>query len=188
MHLRLLETPASRQTGTSAGANATQADAQIEPAPTAIWPQRPDPSILSKSIPLFFISRDNDGFWIACESDFRIGGIFLRQRSALRFAERCSEPARCATMILSELHSLDIENHGNRLVAQLRPARRLVRRLALRIGAFARAVIARARRIGARWSRAYIEDRMLRAALEVELYRSRYKHSNKNDDDLPLVR
>ena len=28
---------------------------------------------------------------------------------------------------------------------------------------------------------------MLGAALEVELYRGRYKHSNKNDDDLPVV-
>ena len=28
---------------------------------------------------------------------------------------------------------------------------------------------------------------MLRAAIEVELYRGRYKHSNKNDDDLPIV-
>ena len=28
---------------------------------------------------------------------------------------------------------------------------------------------------------------MLNAALEVELYRGRYKHSNKNDDDLPIV-
>ncbi len=143
--------------------------------------------MLSKSIPLFFISRDTDGFWIACEADFRIGGIFLSRRSALRFAERCSGPTRCATMTLSGPHSLDIENRGNPLVARLRPRRRSVRRLGSRFRILAGAVYAAARRIGARWSRAYMEDRMLRAAMEVELYRSRYKHSNKNDDDLPIV-
>ena len=32
------------------------------------------------------------------------------------------------------------------------------------------------------------EARMQRAAIEAELYRNRYKHSSKNDDDLPVVR
>jgi hypothetical protein len=141
---------------------------------TAPWPERPAASVLSKSIPLFFISRDTDGFWIACEAGFRIG-------------ERCSGPARCATMTLSGPHSLDIENRGNRLVARLRPLRRSARRVGSRFRILAGTVYAAARRIGARWSRAYMEDRMLRAAMEVELYRSRYKHSNKNDDDLPIV-
>jgi hypothetical protein len=27
-----------------------------------------------------------------------------------------------------------------------------------------------------------------RALIEAELYRNRYKHSSKNDDDLPIVR
>jgi hypothetical protein len=146
-------------------------------APTAAWPQRPDPSVLSESIPLVFISRDSDGFWIARRAESQIGGIFFFQHSALRFAQNCGGPARCATMLLSEPHTFDIENRGNRFVAQLRPARRLLRRLALKL-----------RLISTRVSRAYIEDRMLRAALEVELYRNRYKHSNKNDDDLPIVR
>jgi hypothetical protein len=161
--------------------------APAKPTPMATWPQRPDPSILSESIPLFFISRDNDGFWIACEADFRIGGIFLSRRSALRFAQRRSEPTGCATMILEETHNLDIENRGNRFVAQLRPAKRLMRRLASKLAAVVGTAIANARVLGARWSRAYIEDRMLRAAVEVQLYRGRYKHSNKNDDDLPVV-
>jgi len=165
----------------SAAAHLTVIDAPqtvpAEPAPIMTWPQRPDPGVLSESIPLFFISRDSDGFWIACEADFRIGGVFLSQRSALRFAQRCSKPTRCATMILEEPHNLDIENRGNRFVAQLRPAVRLLKRIASKI-----------RSIGTYLSRAYIEDRLLRAALEAELYRGRYKHSNKNDDDLPIVR
>ena len=32
------------------------------------------------------------------------------------------------------------------------------------------------------------EARMHKAQIEVELYRNRYKHSSKNDDDLPIVR
>ena len=32
------------------------------------------------------------------------------------------------------------------------------------------------------------EARMQRAAIEAELYLNRYKHSSKNDDDLPIVR
>ena len=32
------------------------------------------------------------------------------------------------------------------------------------------------------------EARMHRAAIEAELYLNRYKHSSKNDDDLPIVR
>jgi hypothetical protein len=90
-------------------------------------------------------------------------------------------------MILEETHNLDIENRGNRFVAQLRPAKRLMRRLASKLAAVVGTAIANARVLGARWSRAYIEDRMLRAAVEVQLYRGRYKHSNKNDDDLPVV-
>jgi len=32
------------------------------------------------------------------------------------------------------------------------------------------------------------EARMQRAKIELELYRNRYKHTSKNDDDLPVVR
>jgi hypothetical protein len=32
------------------------------------------------------------------------------------------------------------------------------------------------------------EARMQRTAIEAELYLNRYKHSSKNDDDLPIVR
>jgi hypothetical protein len=176
MLLRLTETQIRRQTRTP-DVKAVGAVLPLKAAAPIPWPSRPPANILSKSIPLFFISRDKDGFWIACEADFRIGGIFLFQRSALRFAERYYAPTPCATMTLSERHELDIENRGNRFVAQLRPALRVLKGFASKLGALA-----------ARASRAHIEDRMLRAALEVQLYRGRYKHSNKNDDDLPIVK
>jgi hypothetical protein len=37
-------------------------------------------------------------------------------------------------------------------------------------------------------AQAVAEARMQRAVIEAELYRNRYKHSSKNDDDLPIVR
>jgi len=36
-------------------------------------------------------------------------------------------------------------------------------------------------------SDAIAESRMQRAALEAELYHGHYRHSSKNDDDLPVV-
>jgi hypothetical protein len=176
----------------SADANATPVDAPetapTELAATATWPLRPDAGALNKSIPLFFISRDSDGFWIACEADLRIGGIFLCQRSALRFARRCAGPAGCATMILSEPHDLDTENRGNRFAVQLRPVKRRLRHLGSRLNTLVGKTIVNARASGARLSHTFIEQRLHRAGIETELYRGRYQHSSKNDDDLPVVR
>ncbi len=93
-------------------------------------PPRPDPEILSEAIPLFFIGRNEDGFWVAREADGRIGGIFLRKQSALRFANRSAQPGGCATMFLSERFELDVENKGNPFVAHLAAARRIVSQLA----------------------------------------------------------
>ena len=45
---------------------------------------------------------------------------------------------------------------------------------------------------GAKWfmrtMKVISEARMQKALIEAELYRNRYKHSSKNDDDLPIVR
>jgi hypothetical protein len=43
-------------------------------------------------------------------------------------------------------------------------------------------------RFFARTMQAASEARLQQAKIEVELYRNRYKHSSKNDDDLPVVR
>jgi hypothetical protein len=107
-------------------------------------PPRPSAEILSEAIPLFFIGRNEDGFWVARESDGRIGGIFLRKRSALRFANRSAQPAGCAIMLLSERLELDVENKGNPFVAHLAPAKRIVSQLAQRTAACAAAMAKRA--------------------------------------------
>jgi hypothetical protein len=151
-------------------------------------PQRPDPSILSEAIPLFFIGRNKDGFWVARDAGGGNGGIFLLKHSALQFANTNTQPWGCATMFVEERFELDIENKGNPLVAHLGAARRLVSRLAQRLTASAGKMAAAGRMTIARLSRALAEKRIHRAAIERELFRGRYKHASKNDDDLPIVR
>lgn len=97
--------------------------------PDGSFPQRPSSRVLSESIPLFFVARNRTGFWIAREAEGRIGGVFLLKRSALRFAQKNSADARCATMFLAERFELDVENQGNPLIAWLHKA--LVRLLKL---------------------------------------------------------
>ena len=164
------------------------AGAVAGPEATAEWPQRPNPGVLSERIPLFFISRDDDGFWLARHADLPIGGLFFSQRSAINFAKGYGGATPCATMILSESHKLDTENRGNRFAAQLRPVKRLLRRLPSKLFGVVGPSIAKARSIGARTSRARVENRALRRAMKVDLYCGQYKHTNKNDDDLPMVR
>ena len=136
-------TPASRTTTENVDAAATVISLVRSAAATRL-PQRPDPSILSEAIPLFFIGRNEDGFWVAREADGRIGGIFLRKQSAVRFANRSAQPRGCATMFLSERFELDVENKGNPLVAHLAAARRLVLQLAQRTAPWAVATAKRA--------------------------------------------
>jgi hypothetical protein len=105
-------------------------------AATTELPHRPDPSILNDAIPLFYIGRNRDGFWVARDADGRVGGIFLRKQSALKFANRNAQPAGCAIMYLSEIFELDIENEGNPLAACLGPAMRVLTRLVSRLTSF----------------------------------------------------
>jgi len=53
---------------------------------------------------------------------------------------------------------------------------------------FLRKAIVASARFFARTMQAVSEARLQQAKIEVELYRNRYKHSSKNDDDLPVVR
>ena len=95
----------------------------------AEFPRRPDPTVLSETIPFFFIGRNKRGLWIVREAEGRTGGIFLLKRSALRFAARASAPIGCATMVLAERFELDVENRGDPLAAWLDKALRYVAEL-----------------------------------------------------------
>jgi hypothetical protein len=52
----------------------------------------------------------------------------------------------------------------------------------------ARKVIMQGARLFSHAAQTVSEARQHRAAIEAELYLNRYKHSSKNDDDLPIVR
>ena len=92
----------------------------------------PGPEVLNPVIPLFFIGRNNEGFWIVREAQAEAGGLFLCRQSAIRFA---SDSARlrgwegCATMFMSERFELDLENNGNILVTVVRSAKWTLARL-----------------------------------------------------------
>jgi hypothetical protein len=89
-------------------------------APT-ILPKRPDARVLNRVIPLFFIGRNKNGFWLAREARGRIGGMFFLRRSALRFVQNASAPHGCATMFLAKTFELD-RNCGNPFVGWLNAA------------------------------------------------------------------
>jgi hypothetical protein len=91
-------------------------------------PSRPDAHVFNGVIPLFFIGRNKNGFWIAREARRRSGGIFLLRRSALRFAQIASAPHGCATMFLAKTFELDTRNAGNQVVGWLDAALGLVSR------------------------------------------------------------
>ncbi|MCK1720854.1 hypothetical protein [Bradyrhizobium sp. 141] len=76
-----------------------------------------DPDVVSAAIPAFFIGRNRAGLWVAREAKGRAGGLFLFKSSAIDFAKRRSAPERCALVFPAETLELDIENHGNPLVA-----------------------------------------------------------------------
>jgi len=59
---------------------------------------------------------------------------------------------------------------------------------ALAMGSFLRKAIVSVAKAFARAFVRVSEANMQKALIETELYRNRYKHMSKNDDDLPVVR
>jgi hypothetical protein len=99
---------------------------------------RPGPDVLRETIPLVFIGRNRDGFWVARDAEGTFGGLFWRKGSALRFAKANAGPAGCAVVFPQARFELDLENHGNPLVACLGIVRRLLTRQARRLMAVTR--------------------------------------------------
>jgi hypothetical protein len=96
------------------------------PQPDAVgalrFPERPSSRILSQSIPLYFIARNKNGFWVVREAAGRCCGVFLFRRSALRFARKSSAPAGCATMLLTERFEPDVHGQANSLFGWIHSA------------------------------------------------------------------
>lgn len=59
---------------------------------------------------------------------------------------------------------------------------------ALASGNFLRKAVVSVAKVFARAIARVSEANMQKALIETELYRNRYKHASKNDDDLPVVR
>ena len=150
---------------------------QIAPLPT-----RPDDTVLSDSIPLFFIGRNENGFWIAREAAGRCGGLFLFRWSANRFARRNGLAGGGATMLVEHSIELDVPNHGSRLVELIGIAIDIVRRHAPSVTNLIETAIAQWRKLDAQI------HRRNREAIEDDLFRGEYKLSSKNDDKLPIPR
>jgi hypothetical protein len=91
-------------------------------------PSRPDDTVLSESIPLFFIGRNQSGFWVARESEGRNGGVFLFERSAARFARKQSAPGGCATMLVEHTVEFDLPHQGNSFVAPIATTMDVIKR------------------------------------------------------------
>jgi hypothetical protein len=162
---------------------------RIAPAasdPLMQFPERPNPAILSTAIPLFYVGRNKHGFWVVREAQGRSGGVFLRQRSALRFARKQSEPLGCAIMFLNEPFNLGIENQGGRLVVPLVACIEAVTRRAPVLAVFLDMAANEWRKLVAEISYAIAGERRNRAAIERELFHGEYTLSSKNDDDLPI--
>lgn len=120
----------------SSGPLASDAAPKFEHSVTSFT--RPGPDVLSETIPVVFIGRNRDGFWVARDAEGTFGGLFWRKGSALRFAKANAGPAGCAAVFPQARFELDLENHGNPLVACLGTARRLLTRQARRLMAVTR--------------------------------------------------
>ena len=124
----------------SAAPLAPAALAAFEPA--AVSFQRPGPEVLSETIPVVFIGRNRDGFWVARDADARFGGLFWRKHAALEFAKTSAAPGGCAIVFPQARFELDMENHGNPLIGVMMTARRLLARRAQRLIATTRKLLA----------------------------------------------
>jgi hypothetical protein len=161
---------------------------QCAQSQTAQLPPRPDQTVLSDSIPLFFVGRNQSGFWVARESEGRCGGLFLFKGSAARFAREQSSPRGGATMIVEHTIELDLSNQGSRLAELIATTIDIVRRRAPPVATFIAMAIAKLRKLDSRIAHLLADHRRNREAVENELFRGQYKLSSKNDDELPIPR
>jgi hypothetical protein len=115
---------------------ASDAPAKFEPAASRF--ARPGPDVLNRTIPVVFIGRNRAGLWVARDADGKFGGLFWRKGSALHFAKTNAGPAGCAALFPRARFELDLENHGNPLVAGLAAAKLFLGRRLHRLLAAAR--------------------------------------------------
>jgi hypothetical protein len=150
-------------------------------------PPRPDRSVLSDSIPLFFVGPSQSGFWVARESEGRSGGIFLFRRSAARFARKKSSPGGCATMFVEHLE-LDVPNQGGRVAELIARAMNVTKRRVPLLANFIATAAAEWRKLVSQILPPIAVQRLNRVAIEREPVRRESTLISKNDGDLPVPR
>jgi hypothetical protein len=133
-------------------------------------PGRPDSTVLNDSIPLFFIGRNQSGFWVARESEGRVGGLFLLGWSAARFVRKKSSPRGCATMLVEHTIELDLPNQGNRLVEAIATTIDIVRRRVPLAATFIGMAIAEWRKLNSPIAHALNGHRRDSEAIENDLF------------------
>jgi hypothetical protein len=87
--------------------------------------QRPGREVLNEAIPVFFIGRNEAGFWVARDANGKSGGLFWSREAAIRFAKSVW-PTGCATIFPQTRFELDIENRGSPLISCFEASRRLL--------------------------------------------------------------
>lgn len=105
--------------------------------PATVSFQRPGPEVLNETIPVVFIGRNRDGFWVVRDAEAKFGGLFWRKQAALDFAKANAASGGYAAVFPQAPFELDMENHGNPLIEPLATARRLLSREARRLIAVA---------------------------------------------------
>ena len=136
----------------SIGANGTLRvlrQLRVKSLNTARLPPRPDATVLSDSIPLFYIGRNHEGFWVVRQAEGQIGGLFLLRCSALRFARRKSVPAGCATMFVTEPLELNTDDQESRLIAPIAALTRITKRYTARAPAIIKMTLTKWRKLTA---------------------------------------
>ena len=149
-------------------------------------PTRPDDTVLSDAIPLFFIGRNQNGFWVAREAAGRCGGLFISRRSAVRFARKNRLVGAGATMIVENPIELELPNQGSRLAALIAVLTEAVNRRAPRVANLIGFATAQLRSLDSQISHTLAVHRRNREAIENDLFQGEYELVSKNDDDLPI--
>jgi hypothetical protein len=151
-------------------------------------PTRPDDTVLSDAIPLFFIGRNHNGFWVARDSIGRCGGLFLFRWSAVRFARRNGLSGGGGTMLVEHPIELDLANQGSKLAELMTALTNVVDRRAPVVAKLTGMAIAKLRSLDSQISRALDGHRRNRDAVENDLFGSEFTLASKNVDDLPIYR
>jgi hypothetical protein len=139
-------------------------------------PIRPNSSVVNEAIRVFAIGRNQAGFWIARDCDGSACGLFLSKAGAVRFAKRTSGADGCTLKFVSD--GLELKTHSSAARAWHNVLPMGIANLIARFKLDIEELFIRPRR----------KPPEREEVVEQDLYRNRYRHRSKSDDDLPIER